>query len=415
MQSNELTGYIIRCNVITTRWKYLQWNFCNKIATMRLPDMEAVAHTVIEATSWMDWWMFAARSVALSSSSNAPTFLWLVLDVSCLWLKLHLLCGQSLLISPQRNHKSIHSFLCLLSRCSHLSNQATSHPGSHWGRVPLLPCLQATNLLLPLASAGRRGGFESSLPPSMPQVEGILRQHWLPWSSSGAEGWTVEVLLSGYHIPFHHLPLVSRESVEFPSYSSWSVKAQALQEEVGRMLQKGALELISPAQSGLLQSALSGTEGNGWWVATCDWLVESEQVCRPHHILLGDSLVGLGVNQERGHYVHDRPQGCVFSNSCPFSISSIPVVCCSGKGVPVRALCFGLSTAPQVFTRVFALVSEWVHWRGIWLPLYLDDWLVIMELVSLLQHQEQLLQLCRDLGIIVNWEKSDFKPSSGAQ
>ena len=30
-----------------------------------------------------------------------------------------------------------------------------------------------------------------------------------------------------------------------------------------------------------------------------------------------------------------------------------------------RALCFGLSTAPQVFTRVFAAVSAWGHSRGI--------------------------------------------------
>ena len=29
------------------------------------------AHTIIEATSWMDWWMFAARSMALSSSRDA--------------------------------------------------------------------------------------------------------------------------------------------------------------------------------------------------------------------------------------------------------------------------------------------------------------------------------------------------------
>ena len=30
-----------------------------------------------------------------------------------------------------------------------------------------------------------------------------------------------------------------------------------------------------------------------------------------------------------------------------------------------RALCFGLSTAPQVITRVFAIVSAWAHSHGI--------------------------------------------------
>ena len=42
---------------------------------------------------------------------------------------------------------------------------------------------------------------------------------------------------------FHHLPPVVREPVEFPSCSSGSAKAQALWEEVNKMLQKGALEL----------------------------------------------------------------------------------------------------------------------------------------------------------------------------
>ena len=38
-----------------------------------------------------------------------------------------------------------------------------------------------------------------------------------------------------------------------------------------------------------------------------------------------------------------------------------------------KALCFGLSTAPQVFTRVFAAVSAWAHARGIRLLRYLDE------------------------------------------
>ena len=42
-----------------------------------------------------------------------------------------------------------------------------------------------------------------------------------------------------------------------------------------------------------------------------------------------------------------------------------------------RALCFVLSTAPQVFTRVFAVVSAWAHSHRIRLLRYLDDWLIL--------------------------------------
>ena len=44
----------------------------------------------------------------------------------------------------------------------------------------------------------------------------------------------LEVLCSRYPIPFHRLPSVSREPLEFPACSSGSVSAQALQDEVKR-------------------------------------------------------------------------------------------------------------------------------------------------------------------------------------
>ena len=41
-----------------------------------------------------------------------------------------------------------------------------------------------------------------------------------------------------------------------------------------------------------------------------------------------------------------------------------------------QAMCFGLSTAPQVFTRVMAPVSAILHSLGIRMRRYLDDWLI---------------------------------------
>ena len=80
-----------------------------------------------------------------------------------------------------------------------------------------------------------------------------------------------------------------------------------------------------------------------------------------------------------------------------------------------KVLCFGLSTAPQVFTRVFAAVSAWAHSRGIRLLRYLDDWLVLASSeTKARQHVQDLLLLCHDLGIVVNEEKLDLVPSRSA-
>ena len=81
-----------------------------------------------------------------------------------------------------------------------------------------------------------------------------------------------------------------------------------------------------------------------------------------------------------------------------------------------KALCFGLSTAPQVFTRVFAAVSAWAHARGIRLLRYLDDWLVLSSSEKRAKESiRELLSLCRTLGIVINEKKSDLVPSQSAK
>ena len=81
-----------------------------------------------------------------------------------------------------------------------------------------------------------------------------------------------------------------------------------------------------------------------------------------------------------------------------------------------KALCFGLSTAPQVFTRVFAAVSAWAHSRGIRLLRYLDDWLVLSSSEKKAkQSVRELLSVCHTLGIVINEKKSDLMPSQAAK
>ena len=80
-----------------------------------------------------------------------------------------------------------------------------------------------------------------------------------------------------------------------------------------------------------------------------------------------------------------------------------------------KALCFGLSTAPQVFTRVFAAVSMWAHSHGIRLLRYLDDWLVLASSeTGAKKNVQDLFSLCHSLGIVII-EKSDLAASQTAK
>ena len=54
----------------------------------------------------------------------------------------------------------------------------------------------------------------------------------------------VKALCLGYLVLLYYLLPVLQEPLEFPYYASWCAKAQALQREAERMLERGALELI---------------------------------------------------------------------------------------------------------------------------------------------------------------------------
>ena len=83
-----------------------------------------------------------------------------------------------------------------------------------------------------------------------------------------------------------------------------------------------------------------------------------------------------------------------------------------GKVYQFKVLCFGLSTAPQVFTRVMAPVLAILHSLGIRLRCYLDDWLIqASSREQVLLALRTVLRLCNSLGIVVNWEKSHPVPT----
>ena len=75
------------------------------------------------------------------------------------------------------------------------------------------------------------------------------------------------------------------------------------------------------------------------------------------------------------------------------------------------SLPFGLSTAPLEFTKVVKEVKLMAQARGIRIHQYLDDWLVRAPCEeTCLRHTQTLLDLCCNLGWVVNRSKSELVP-----
>ena len=83
----------------------------------------------------------------------------------------------------------------------------------------------------------------------------------------------------------------------------------------------------------------------------------------------------------------------------------------AGKVFQFRALCFGLSTAPQVFTRVFAAVARRLRLASVRVLLYLDDWLVLGQSLEEIRRAKALIfHLAAEMGFVIN-QKSNLTPS----
>ena len=83
-----------------------------------------------------------------------------------------------------------------------------------------------------------------------------------------------------------------------------------------------------------------------------------------------------------------------------------------GKIYQFRALPFGLSVSPYVFSRVLKAVLRHVRRLGIRVHTYLDDWLQLsVSEVQSWQHSRRLLNIILELGFVPNWEKSELVPT----
>ena len=82
-----------------------------------------------------------------------------------------------------------------------------------------------------------------------------------------------------------------------------------------------------------------------------------------------------------------------------------------GRSYQFKALPFGLSTAPMEFTVVAKEVKLMALQMGIRIHQYLDGWLMrATSHQTCLQHTQTLVALCRELGCLVNKEKSELDP-----
>ena len=226
----------------------------------------------------------------------------------------------------------------------------------------------------------------------------------------------MSVLLDGYRVLFKDSPHpLSRTLVSFLTYWACSPRAQALRQEAEAMLAKGALEIAGDPGPGFYSRLFPVEKASGGWRPVIDLSHLNEFVQLTLFKMETVTSVLLSVGE--GDFLASLDLKDAYFQ-IPIHPSSRKLLRFTSEGTiyQFRALCFGLSTAPQVFTRVFAAVSAWAHSHGIRLLRCLDDWLILSSLErEAKQSVQSLLSICRTLGIVINEKKSDLVPSQTAK
>ena len=77
-----------------------------------------------------------------------------------------------------------------------------------------------------------------------------------------------------------------------------------------------------------------------------------------------------------------------------------------------RALPFGPTTAPRIFTKLVSVVVQYLRQQGVQIWTYLDDWILTHQNPNkLLAHRDLVLNTLVKLGFLPNLIKSDLVPS----
>ena len=239
-------------------------------------------------------------------------------------------------------------------------------------------------------------------------VGGRLHHFWESWKSLGAANAVVEMLRWGIKMEFWQMPPI----VDLPILATDSnSKREIIHQEITEMINKLALEEVKPPYGkGFYSRVFVVPKPNGKWRPIIDLKRLNQYIKIPRFKM--ESIQTVWTQLLPGNFA--------FSIDLTDAYFHVPVhpsyrkylrIFYRGKVFQFRALPFGLSTAPYLFTKIMSEVKAIVHLQGIQLFLYLDDWLVHVD--TYLRGAEQSLymtNLCQELGLLINLKKSELEP-----
>lgn len=227
------------------------------------------------------------------------------------------------------------------------------------------------------------------------------------WQKITEDPWVLQTI-TGYHIDFDEQPFQVHVPNEIPfNYDQWVI----VDNEVHEMLKKGAM-VPSVSESGEFISTLFIVpKQNGKFRPVINLRYLNEFVHYDHFKQQTFKVV-LDLLQENDYLTSIDLQDAYFSIPIHPDYQKYLKFVWNGTLYKFVCLCFGLKSAPFLFTKVLKPVYSWFRQQNMRCSYYIDDSLNMNNDKAVCQNNTQtMVDTLVSLGFTVNYRKSSLVPS----
>ncbi len=218
------------------------------------------------------------------------------------------------------------------------------------------------------------------------------------------------IIKRGYSLQF------ARRPPRFSGVVSTSVQgknARVLRSEVMTLLEKGAIEMVSPAlsKSGFYSRYFLVPKKDGGLRPILDLRRLNHALMRRPFRMITLKQILSQIRTEDWFCSLDLKDAYFHIQIAPHHRRFLRFAF-EGVAYQYTVLTFGLSLAPRTFTKCMDATLSPLRQMGIRILNYLDDWLILAQSeVELLSHRTLILSHLERMGLRVNFAKSALSPS----
>lgn len=254
------------------------------------------------------------------------------------------------------------------------------------------------------------------LPAPHPQPIGARLRLFLPkWKSIGAGQWVLQTIGEGLTADLFMEPIQFRRPPETTAFADHptleaELEANLLKASVERVPEE---ELDQPAFYSSQFTVPKRDTGKHRQVSNLRAL---NNFITPHHFKMEGLFMLPYLLNEKDWMTSLDIKDAFFH--IPIRPCHMDLFRFTWKGIHYRfrAMPFGLSSAPRIFTKVLKPVVGFLRSKGLRCIVYLDDILIIASSrEESLLHTQWAIDLLHDLGFQISWDKSQLSPSQQAE